>query len=166
MNNPRRFFFALQHAVRRTAVQPRDAFLSARMAAWVVVLSAVARLTSLPRAQKIAIFNLRSGMPRKVSRTPAQLAQTIDSILQVNLFVFRPSCWKRSLVLHRYLALNGIASTIRFGVRREGGNKVDGHAWLEHNGRPLLEDNAASFVITFSLPADHSIAGQTVSYLP
>ena len=88
----------------------------------------------------------------------------IDSLLGINLFVFRPSCWKRAIVLHRYLALNGIQSQIKFGVRKESNGKVDGHAWLEHDGQPLLEDNADNYIVTFSLPVEPSVSGQSPDY--
>ena len=53
--------------------------------------------------------------------------------------MFKPICWKRAAVLHRYLSRNGTATRIIFGVRGENDGKVDGHAWLEANGEPILE---------------------------
>ncbi|HXM36482.1 MAG TPA: lasso peptide biosynthesis B2 protein [Pyrinomonadaceae bacterium] len=134
------------------------------MALWVVLISVLAELTSLSRAQRIAAFKVRSTSVENGSETPAKLGQTIDSLLGINLFVFRRSCWKRAMVLHRYLALNGIESQIKFGLRKESNGKVDGHAWLEHHGQPLLEDNAANYVVTFSLPAEYSLSGHSATY--
>ena len=159
----RRFLLAVRLAVWKTFAHPRAALLSARMAVWIVVISAATKLTSLPRAQKIAAFGLRPVARPSGSDTPAKLARTIDSLLAMNLFVFRQSCWKRALVLHRYLALNGIESQIKFGLKKEPATRMDGHAWLEHHGEPLLEDNAANYVITFSLPAEYSSATQSAS---
>ncbi len=56
------------------------------------------------------------------------------------------------MVLHRFLALNGIESRINFGVRKTLDGTVDGHAWLEHQGRALLEKDPVTYVVTFSLP--------------
>jgi hypothetical protein len=131
------------------------------MAFWVLLISILARLTSLPRAQKIATFTFRAG-PSKNSL--AKLGQTIDSLLGMELFVFRRSCWKRALVLQRYLALNGIDSRIRFGLRKESNGAVDGHAWLEHDGQPLLEEHAADYIVTFSLPREEFSPGPADSY--
>lgn len=131
------------------------------MALWVVVVSIVARITSLPRAQRIASARIRSTCAQP-SETPAQLARTIDTLLRLDLFVFRPSCWKRALVLHRFLALNGIESRINFGLQRNEGGTVSGHAWLEYQGRPFLENQAGSYVVTFSLPLKPS-AGDPVA---
>ena len=57
------------------------------------------------------------------------------------------------MVLHRFLALNGIESRINFGVQKKPDGTVAGHAWLEHQGRPLLEDGAGTYSVTFSLPS-------------
>ena len=88
------------------------------MALWVVLISWLARLTSLPRAQQIASFRIRPASAGKGSTTPAQLGRAIDGVLGIDLFVFRRSCWKRAMVLHRFLALNGIESRINFGLQK------------------------------------------------
>jgi hypothetical protein len=154
----------IRQGVRKAASHPREAFLSARMAIWIVLISGLAKVTSLPRTQKIAAFRIRSISPPKNFEAATRLGRLIDSLLGMDLFVFRRSCWKRALVLHRFLSLNGIESQIRFGLRKSTG-RVEGHAWLEHEGRPLLEDNAGEYVVTFSLPAD-SAAAQTGLYPP
>ena len=84
--------------------------------------------------------------------TAARLAAAIDRVLRWDLFLFKRSCWRRAMVLHRYLALHGIESRINFGVRREPDGSLAGHAWLERHGEPFLEDEPGTYVITFSLP--------------
>lgn len=86
--------------------------------------------------------------------TPEQLAAAIDGVLGIDLLVFRRSCWKRAMVLQRYLSLNGIDSRLRFGVQKAADGTVSGHAWLEHEGRPFLERDAGTYVVTFTLPPD------------
>jgi hypothetical protein len=61
--------------------------------------------------------------------------------------------------LHRFLALNGIESEINFGVRKEIDGTVTAHAWLEHQGKPVLEDDADAYIVTFSLPRKPSASG-------
>ena len=56
------------------------------------------------------------------------------------------------MVLHRFLALNGVESRINFGVQKAVDGSVNGHAWLEHQGRALLETDADAYIVTFSLP--------------
>jgi hypothetical protein len=150
-------------AAKAIVVNPREAALQARMALWVVAISLLARLTSLTRVQKVAAFRVRSNKvvsPSFEDRpdTMAQLGRAIDRVLGIDLFVFRRSCWKRAIVLHRFLALNGIESHINFGVQKGSAGKVSGHAWLEHEGRPVLEDDAASYAVTFTLPRQQNAA--------
>ena len=122
------------------------------MAFWVVLISVLARATSLPRAQRIASAGIRSKPADRASVTPAQLAEAIDSLLAIDLFVFRPSCWKRAMVLQRFLSLNGIESRIYFGVQKTVEGAVTGHAWLESQGRRLLERDTGTYIVTFTLP--------------
>lgn len=142
----------LARAARKIIVQPRESALRARMAVWVVLASVLARVTSLSRAERILSFTIRSTPVNGDARTPAHLGRAIDSVLGIDRFVFRPSCWKRAMVLHRFLALNGLESRINFGVQRDVDGTMRGHAWLEHDGRALLEDDAAAYIVTFSLP--------------
>ena len=149
-----RIVLVLGLVVRKVIVKPRESILSARMAVWVVLISALARLMSLPRVQQIASFRVRSRGVEDRAETPAQLATAIDGLLNLDLFVFRRSCWKRAMVLHRFLALNGIESRINFGVRKAINGSLNGHAWLEHGGGPILEHDADAYVVTFSLPLE------------
>src|SRR5262249_28872006 len=130
-----------------------EAALRARMACWVVLISIVARLTSLPRAQRIACVGIRLPSAR-APVAPAALGSAIDSVLGMEVFVFRRSCWKRAMVLQRFLSLNGIESRLTFGVHKAGDGTINGHAWLEHQGRPFLEADAGTYVVTFTLPLE------------
>jgi hypothetical protein len=148
-------------AAKTIVVNPSEAVLQARMAIWIIAVSLLARLTSLTHVQKIVAFRVRSTTVQSTSvedrsETMAQLGRAIDRVLGIDLFVFRRSCWKRAMVLHRFLALNGIESHINFGLQKGNIGNVSGHAWLEHEGRPLLEDDAASYTVTFSLPRQHT----------
>jgi hypothetical protein len=70
-------------------------------------------------------------------------------ILSRDFWIYRNICLKRSLVLYHFLREYGIHVTLCFGVRynNEGphgaeGKKMEGHAWLLHNGDIFLEKNA------------------------
>lgn len=52
----------------------------------------------------------------------------------------RARCLERSLVLRAMLARRGLSADLRIGVRRDG-TGLDAHAWLECDGRPLVEAN-------------------------
>ena len=136
---------------RKFISRPREAWLLCRMAWWVVVLSVTARCYSLPRALQI-VAGTKS---RKQSVTGQEdLVRAIDLLLSANVLMFKPVCWKRAAVLHRYLSLNGIATRIVFGVRNETDGKVSGHAWLEANGQPILEQTPPEYVVTYSFPSN------------
>ena len=135
---------------RRVVMKPGEAWLLLRMAWWVTVLSVTARCYSLPRALQIV-----AGNKHKTSlhgKTQDELARAIDSLLSADVLMFKPICWKRAAVLHRYLSRNGIPTRIIFGVRNESGGEVDGHAWLEANGQPILEHTPPEYVVTYSFP--------------
>ncbi len=150
------------------AATPRLLVLSARMAAWIVAVSILARVTSLPRVQRIVSCRLRSraGVPvdrgeTSALRTEAQRTEACRgapgqdgrSAAASRSADVPACCWKRALVLHRFLSLRDIESRVTFRCWKDADGTMRGHAWLEHEGRPLLEDDAARCVVTFSLPA-------------
>jgi hypothetical protein len=58
----------------------------------------------------------------------------------------RATCLRRSLLLWWLLRRDGIETSLRVGVNRDGGT-LSAHAWVEYRGRPLndAEDIAARF---------------------
>jgi hypothetical protein len=142
---------AVGRATRLLARDPYDAALSARMALWVVLVSLLARLMPLPLAHRLVSTRVRNQRSNPSADVAARLARTVDRLLRLDMFMFRRSCWRRALVLHRFLALHGIGSRVNFGVKTTGG-ELQGHAWLERDGQPFLEDDAGAYVVTFSLP--------------
>ncbi len=152
MNDFRRVARLAGRATRMIVGAPGDALLSTQMAAWLVVVSVAARTTTLPRTHRLVSWRARRGSPGERAHSPADLARAIDRLLRLDILVFRPSCWRRALVLHRFLARAGVPSRVNFGLRREADGEWRGHAWLEHDGQPLLENDASGYVVTFSLP--------------
>ena len=146
----RKFARAIVRMGRKVVTKPGEAWLLLRMAWWVVVLSAIARYYSLPRALQIVAGNQNNSSLQ--GKTQEELARAIDLLLSADVLMFKPICWKRAAVLHRYLLRNGIATRIIFGVRNEADGKFDGHAWLEANGQPILERTPPEYVVTYSFP--------------
>ena len=146
----RKFARAFLGMGRRMVSRPGEAWLLLRMAWWVAVVSVTARCYSLPRAlQLVAGTQTRTALNGK---TQDELARAIDLLLSADVLMFKPICWKRAAVLHRYLSRSGVPTRIIFGVRNEAGGKVDGHAWLEANGQPILETTPPEYVVTYSFP--------------
>lgn len=148
----------LLRALQLTTRDPARAWLLGRMAGWILVLSVLARALPLSRALQIVSTEVRQ-QSAKIGADPIQLATAIDALLEADFFVFKPSCWKRATVLHRYLALAGVATTIRFGVRKEAGSELKGHAWLESDGKPILESSPPVYTVTYSFPSDQRFEG-------
>jgi transglutaminase superfamily protein len=140
----------LSGVTRKTVSSPGEAWLLMRMAWWVAVLSATARVYSLPRALEIVAGSKKESAPANTNEN--DLARAIDLLLATDFFIFTPVCWKRAAVLHRYLSRSGISTRIIFGVRNESGGGVAGHAWLEREGRPILENIPPEYVVTYSFP--------------
>ena len=140
-----RFF---SRGARKIVTRPDEAWLMLRMAWWVAVLSVMARAYSLPRALEIVAGKQNGGRSGEALNRE-ELARTIDLLLSADVLVFKPICWKRAAVLHRYLSRNGTPTKIIFGVRNETGGKFDGHAWLEADGQPILEKDPPNYVVTY-----------------
>jgi hypothetical protein len=148
----RKFARLITSVSRKFVSRPGEALLLCRMAWWVAVLSVIARWSSLPRALQIVAGRPNGTQLLQSGTNQNELARAIDLLLSANFLMFKPICWKRAAVLHRYLSRNGIHTRIIFGVRNETGGKVAGHAWLEANGKPILESTPPEYVVTYSFP--------------
>jgi hypothetical protein len=150
----RRVLRVAARAAGFAAREPHSAFLLLRMAFWVAALTLLLKVWPLPRVLKFLTPRPRPA-PAAGEREEIQagLARLLDQLLATDFWVFTPTCWKRAPVLHRYLALRGIQTRVVFGVRREERRELDGHAWLEAEGKPLLETNAPNYAVTFSHPS-------------
>lgn len=139
--------------VRFALRDPSSTLLMLRMAGWVAALTLMLKVLSLPRVMRLLTPRRRSAAPpAQAAVVQARLARVLDLLLATNIWIFTPTCWKRALVLYRYLALNGIETRVVFGVRKGDKGALDGHAWLEANGEPLLEAVAPNYRLTFSFP--------------
>lgn len=129
------------------------ALLVLRMAAWVAVLSFLFRFISIPRTMRYLTPRKRHRIvPDDPGALQDRMARVIDALLRLNRFPFSQTCWKRAAVLYRFLALHGIDSRILFGVRKDGDGQLEGHAWLERGGIPILEHSIPDYKITYSFP--------------
>jgi Transglutaminase-like superfamily len=146
-------------AGRKFVSQPRDALLLCRMAWWVVVLSVAVRRYSLPRALEIVAGRQSNSSANHGDHE--RFAQAIDLLLSTDVWMFKPICWKRAAVLHRYLLRSGTQTRIIFGVRNDPAGKVTGHAWLEAEGQPILETTPPEYVATYRFPSNERLDPQT-----
>jgi hypothetical protein len=139
-------------ALKLFLARPRRAWLLSRIAIWTLTLSCVLRFRSLPTALR----TLSVPLDRKRSETATdgqELATAVDAVLGIDRFVFRPVCWKRAILLRKFLAEQGHPSALVFGVRNESG-KLTGHAWLESNGSPIYEAETPDYTVTYRFPSE------------
>ena len=129
--------------------EPRTFFVLVRMAGWVVLLTLLTKIFSL---QRVLRFITVRPVPSKQFIAPDKIVALLDQLLSLNVLAFTPTCWKRAIILHRFLALQGMTTHIVFGVQRDEANNLSGHAWLEFEGQPFLEAQSPEFVPTFSFP--------------
>jgi len=146
----------LTRATRKVFLDPAAALLLLRMCGWVVLLSMAVKVFTLPRALRLVSLKTRRPSETSESETQKRLAAAIDLLLKTDLFILKPSCWKRAALLHRYLALNGISTRIVFGMRPELNGSVSGHAWLEASGKPILETTAPNYAVTYAFPSNEN----------
>jgi len=148
-----KFVRLVTRAGRRVITDPGESFLICRMAVWVLFLSILVKVQPLPRALSMVAPRKRVAESNAPGETEKAMARAIDLLLGTDLLIFRPICWKRAAILHRYLALSGISTQIVFGVRKGTDGEVDGHAWLEANGKPLLESTSPNYNVTYIFPS-------------
>ncbi|HEV3467732.1 MAG TPA: lasso peptide biosynthesis B2 protein [Pyrinomonadaceae bacterium] len=151
---PTKLLQTLLRAGRFAAREPRKSLVVVRMACWVSALSLLVRFLPLSRALGLLTPRRRPAPPADPEAVRRELARLLDLLLAADFWIFTPTCWKRAPVLHRFLALRGIETRVVFGVRRgSGGGALDGHAWLEAGGQPILEPTAPDYKVTFSHPS-------------
>ena len=76
------------------------------------------------------------------------------SVRTAGRFIPRSTCLTQALALHRLLSRYGYRSSVQIGVRNVDG-RFGAHAWVEHQGSPLLSSAAeiAGYARFFSWPA-------------
>jgi hypothetical protein len=149
-------FRLLKSAARVSVREPERAWLMARMAVWVTILSTLVKFVPLSRALQMVSTATR-GNPELSKDQIEKLSIAIDALLEKNVLMFKPSCWKRATVLHRYLALRGVSTSIVFGVLKDPGGELKGHAWLEQDDQPLLEPPGPAYKVTYRFPSSQPV---------
>jgi Transglutaminase-like superfamily len=126
---------------------------------FVTILPFLLKLLSIHRLMKV-LTPRDLGVYRSpdLERAKEKVIKFTDYILGRNLWVYKSTCLKRSLVLYHFLRRLGINVHICFGVRLpDGGSKkqLEGHAWLLHDRDIFLERNievAKTYKMTYCFP--------------
>lgn len=98
----------------------------------------VARMTP-----ELATERVDERVVRDVERVTRQMLQHMRPL--------RTTCMVRALVRCAMLRVRGIPATWVMGVR-PGADDLEGHAWIEVEGVPIMEDEPPRFTPTFRHP--------------
>ena len=120
-----------------------------RLSLWIVPFGRIRRAASslLPRIARAQ---------REGSLPPERITWLVTVVSRL---VPLAHCLTRAIVAQLLLARSGYRADLRIGVRKDG-NKLDAHAWLMLDGRPLFEDaerlsNYSPFGTSFTSSRDY-----------
>jgi hypothetical protein len=126
-----RTFAAHAPAERSILFRALPLVVTVRLALWFIPFSTLHRRWSaiLPRLVR----------PARETRLPA--ARIAWLVTVASRYVPGAHCLTRAVVAQYLLARAGYLAVMKIGVRKDG-NRLDAHAWLEHDGVALFEDEA------------------------
>jgi hypothetical protein len=136
-----RRFFEIGGPQRRAFVEAALALLCAR------VMLAIA---GFPRVRRLLTRERASAAHEDDAARARMLARAI--VRAANNLPIRTTCLDRALALWWLLRAHGIGGELRAGVR--GGKRLEAHAWVEHAGRALYDDEASGYA-AFDAPLIH-----------
>ena len=116
--------------------------MSTLMAAAVrlVAVRVLVTIAGAPRMVRAFQRGRATGIDRTAALGAARAMQRA-----ANRLPLRAKCLDRSLALVWLLSSRGLASTLQIGVRKTEDATLAAHAWVEHDGVVLLDDDAAHF---------------------
>jgi len=126
---------------------PSGLWLFLKIGFWVYLVSTIIHIFSLPRLLKF----ITPSKPSKKKWEKEKLNNLISFWLGRRTLFLRSWCLRRSLVLYRYLRLQGEPAQIFFGMRKEQG-ELKGHAWLMIDGKPFMDNEDLNYQVVYSYP--------------
>jgi hypothetical protein len=129
----------------------------------VTILPFLIKALTIQRLMKVLTpRDLNSYENLNLEKSKDKIVKFTNYILNRNFWIYKSTCLKRSLVLYRLLRKSGSDVHVCFGVRygdklpgREASKKLEGHAWLLHNGEIFLERNieeTKTYKVTYCFP--------------
>jgi hypothetical protein len=101
--------------------------------AWLVVARARLALWLLPWPRL-----MKAASPRRSTSMPPPTAERLAwAVRAASRFIPRATCLAQALALNQWLHRHGLESIVQIGVSSHDGHFA-AHAWVEHDGRPLL----------------------------
>jgi hypothetical protein len=126
--------------------------LSLSLAEHVLLVQAAVALPLTRRSLKVRGFTATARSLERLARRRLALPLRGDEAARAAVtarivyaagarFPFRANCLPKALVLRTLLLRQRIAADLRIGVRIVDG-RLEGHAWVEHDGEPLSQPAA------------------------
>ena len=125
------------HADATTTARLPPPLLLAKLTAVAVAAPQLAR-AGLPRMQRWLEPSHRKRLPEPSASTVDQYGRWVDSVIRRGQPVVRRGCLTRGISLYYGLRRAGVEVSLCFGMGVVGG-QMEGHCWVETDGRPLLE---------------------------
>jgi len=129
----------------------------------VILTPLLLKLFSIPRVMKIFTPRyLKVYRDLDLKESKDKIVKFTDYILKRNFLTRKNICIKRSLIFYHFLRKMGINVYVCFGVRynndvfeKKHQKKLEGHAWLLHDGDIFLEwnrDVTKTYTMTYCFP--------------
>jgi hypothetical protein len=124
----------------RNLTQQQQSWI-ARASLWLPTIGAMLWLLGFARSRALLdrVASAQSGASPDID----QLARARDMARWVRIAgergLYRATCLPQSLLLWHWLRQEGIDTDLRMGVRRTGAI-IEAHAWLEHDGVAINDD--------------------------
>lgn len=140
MSTRRRIAAALPHALRSA---PRKIARLRPDELLLLLLSPLALPAAAYALRRWGLNRVQARLHRRTRPTVIEHAGALDRVERLSWCVqvaaaygpWPANCLQRSVVLCWYLHRLGLSADLRIGVRRTGGDALDFHAWVEHEGR-------------------------------
>ena len=133
---------------RLLRLSSRDFIMAAEAAALVLPVE-----IALRRRVSLDTLLARFSGTDRTDRDAIDVARAARLVEAVTACYPLATCLKKSLILFRILRKRGIPAELRLGVRRVDGD-FSAHAWIECEGRTLLDDGMAPLYSTLPLTPD------------
>jgi hypothetical protein len=109
--------------------------------AGMVLIAVRVALWALPWDRAIGLVrSVRISSPVRLDGRGSPSIERLEwSVRNASLLVPYGTCLTQALALHRLLCRAGYPSSIQIGVAKRPGQQLLSHAWVEHEGHPLLD---------------------------
>lgn len=119
----------------------RDRWTLAQALALLPLTAAALRVVSFARFQALLSSTLPRSTAVRVSCSPDRVQATTRIVrIAAERGLLHVNCLPHSLVLCWLLRRRGADAILRFGVRKAGAG-IEAHAWVEHDGAALNDDD-------------------------